>query len=106
MSNLKVASLGVLNGNGSTTGLQLTGVHRNPTGSVNVRVTGTFDGGTVTVEVSYDNSNWSTVGDAGVFTDNGGCEVRALIGEYMRITGSGLGSGPVEGVILLDGTSK
>ena len=105
MGQIKTKSLGTLNGDGSTTGVQINGSDRNPTGSVNVRVRGTFNGGTVTVEVSDDGVNYGTVGQFGEFTANGGCEVRALIGEFMRITGSGIGAGPVEGVILLDGTS-
>lgn len=104
MSDLQVFALGNLAANGSTPWHQITGSDRSPTGSVNIRSTGNFGGGTLTYEGSRDAATSYSLGANAVFTDAGGAEVRLVEGEYVRATLSGAAGPDIDTDILLPGT--
>jgi len=106
MPNLKTVNLGNLAADGSTPGKQISGTHRNNTGSVNVRVNGTFGGGILTLEGSLDDVSYYPLGANAVLSASGGAELRLVEGEYLRATMAGAVAPNVDPVVVLPGTAQ
>ena len=106
MSDLEITDLGQLTANGSTTAHQVESKEVNPTGHVNIRSTGDFDGGTLTYEGSQNGSDWYDIGLSGILVEAGGVEAKLLVGEYVRATLEGATSPTVDTFILLAGTAS
>ena len=106
MADLKTKALAQLTADGSTAGVQITGSMVAATTKVNVRVHGTFDGGTVTLEGSLDNSVWYPLGASAILSSAGAVELKLIKGEYIRATIAGSTSPTVDTDIILPGSDN
>ena len=105
MPDLKVVDLGNLVADTSTPGVQVLGSWKTPTGQVNIRSTGDFNGGTLTYEGSKDNAEWYSLGANAALLAPGGAELSVLEGEYIRATLVGAGA-DIDTCVLIPGTTR
>lgn len=81
--------MAVLQSQTLTTNTSTTAVTVSAKKEVFVQVFGTFGGGTLTVEMSHDGTNFTTVGTSGAFTAAGHCRVTLPVNAAIRGTLSG-----------------
>lgn len=74
--------------NGATAAVTLPGVLKDFT----VLAYGTWGGGTLTIEISHDNSNWVSAGSNSILTANGGTNIHLAAASPIYVRGNLAGS--------------